>query len=89
MNELVRHKTAGRLASATELTRRPTLGEVVREEFWIVAKSFFAPVYGPFVVLEHLLKKTERVDQETLRNVAEEKIKEPGLASHGDTCDYP
>lgn len=41
---------------------RPTFGEIAREEFWIVAKSFFAPVYGTLLVLRHLLKVTRRVD---------------------------
>lgn len=40
--------------------------EIAREEFWIVAKSFFAPVYGPLLVWKRLLRLTRRVDQKAL-----------------------
>jgi hypothetical protein len=42
------------------------LREVAREEFWIVAKAFFAPVYGTLLVLSQLLKLTRQVDCQPL-----------------------
>ena len=44
----------------------PTLGEIAREEFWIVAKAFFAPIYGSWLVLRQLLQVTQRVDGDAL-----------------------
>jgi len=43
--------------------------EIAREEFWIVAKSFFAPVYGPVLVWKRLLRLTRRVDQRALTRI--------------------
>lgn len=45
---------------------RPTFAQVAREEFWIVAKSYFAPVYGTLLVLRMLLRLTRRVDGKAL-----------------------
>ena len=45
-----------------EASAGPTVGEIAREEFGIVAKAFFAPVYGSWLVLRQLLKVTQRVD---------------------------
>jgi hypothetical protein len=51
---------------AAELVARPRFGDIAREEFWIVAKSFFAPVYGTLIVLKHLLRFTRQVDRRAL-----------------------
>ncbi len=48
--------------SVTDSVDWPTFREIAREEFWIVAKSFFAPVYGTLLVLRQLLKVTQQVD---------------------------
>jgi len=56
---------------AEELADRPTFREIAREEFWIVAKSFFAPIYGTFIVWRELLRLTRRVDRKAFnRNLA-------------------
>ncbi|MFL6843771.1 MAG: hypothetical protein ACJ8ER_02685 [Allosphingosinicella sp.] len=39
---------------------------MAREEFWFVAKAFFAPVYGTWLVWKQLLQATEKVDRERL-----------------------
>lgn len=39
-----------------------TPADIVREEFWFVAKAFFAPVYGALLVLRHLMGETQIVD---------------------------
>ena len=51
---------------ATEAFEWADLREVARQEFWIVAKAFFAPVYGTLLVLRHLLKLTRQVDCQAL-----------------------
>lgn len=48
------------LVQRTNLTRL----DIAREEFWFVAKAFFAPVYGAILVLRHLMRETEVVDRE-------------------------
>ena len=45
---------------------QPTFREIAREEFWIVAKAFFAPVYGTYLVWRHLLRLTRKVDRKAL-----------------------
>jgi hypothetical protein len=40
-----------------------TFRAMAREEFWIVVKSFFAPLYGTLLVWRHLLRLTRRVDR--------------------------
>jgi hypothetical protein len=45
---------------------QPTFREMAREEFWFVAKAFFAPVYGTYLVWRQLLQATEKVDRKTL-----------------------
>lgn len=47
---------------------RPTLREIAREEFWIVAKSYFAPIYGTLLVWRHLLRVTQRLDRKALND---------------------
>ncbi|MBV8686124.1 MAG: hypothetical protein JOZ90_02935 [Alphaproteobacteria bacterium] len=37
--------------------------DIAREEFWIVARSFFAPVYGTLLVWRRLARLTRRVDR--------------------------
>ena len=44
----------------------PRLREIARKEFWIVAKAFFAPVYGTYLVWRQLLRQTEKVDRKAL-----------------------
>ena len=46
-----------------DLNSWTSFGEMAREEFWIVLRSFFAPIYGTFIVLRHLLQETSRVDR--------------------------
>lgn len=49
----------------------PAFAAVAREEFWIVARSYFAPIYGTLLVWRLLLRVTRRVDAKTLsRKVA-------------------
>ena len=42
--------------------RGPSFQEIAREEFWVVAKSFFAPIYGTMLVLRQLLRVTHYMD---------------------------
>lgn len=49
---------------------QPGFREIAREEFWFVAKAFFAPVYGTYLVWKQLLRQTEKVDR-----------KAPGIAA--------
>jgi hypothetical protein len=49
--------------------RRPTMREIARQEFWIVAKSFFAPVYGTLLVCRRLWRLTRQVDRKALTGV--------------------
>ena len=46
--------------------RRSTFAEVAREEFWIVAKSYFAPVYGTMMVCRRLARLTRLLDGKAL-----------------------
>lgn len=52
-----------------------SLREVAQEEFWIVAKSFFAPVYGPIVLFRQLLQLTRAVDGKYRQSIATEDDK--------------
>ena len=45
---------------------QPGFREIAREEFWIVAKAFFAPVYGTYLVWRQLLRLKEKVDRKAL-----------------------
>jgi len=45
---------------------QPTFREIAREEFWFVAKGFFAPVYGTYLVWRQLLRQTDRADSKAL-----------------------
>ncbi|HET9640149.1 MAG TPA: hypothetical protein VFP12_13180 [Allosphingosinicella sp.] len=40
--------------------------EIAREEFWFVAKGFFAPVYGTYLVWRQLLRQTDKADRKAL-----------------------
>lgn len=44
----------------------PAFREMAREEFWIVAKSFFAPIYGTYLVWKRLRRLTYKVDRKAL-----------------------
>lgn len=41
---------------------RIRFGNVAKEEFWIVTRSFFAPIYGTVIVLKQLLKVAQQMD---------------------------
>jgi hypothetical protein len=41
----------------------PGVRDIAREEFWIVARSFFAPIYGTLLVWKRLSRLTRRVDR--------------------------
>lgn len=43
--------------------REPGFRDIAREEFWIVARSFFAPVYGTLLVWKRLSRLTRQVDR--------------------------
>ena len=45
---------------------QPTFREIAREEFWFVAKGFFAPVYGTYLVWRQLLRQKEKADRKAL-----------------------
>lgn len=45
---------------------QPAFREMAREEFWFVAKAFFAPVYGTYLVWRQLLRLKEKVDRKAL-----------------------
>jgi hypothetical protein len=51
-----------------EPSGHPSFREMAREEFWIVAKSFFAPVYGLFLVWKELSKLVRRADRVLVRD---------------------
>jgi hypothetical protein len=42
--------------------------DIAREEFWIVARSFFAPIYGTLLVWRRLARFTRQVDRGTFRS---------------------
>jgi hypothetical protein len=50
---------------------------MAREEFWIVAKSFFAPVYGTYLVWRRLLRLTQKVDRKALTVTAQPRPLQP------------
>jgi hypothetical protein len=54
----------------SEASEEVSFRDMACEEFWIVAKSFFAPVYGTLIVLRHLLTLTQRVDAKALSKQA-------------------
>lgn len=41
----------------------PSLTDIARQEFWIVAKTFLAPVFGAYLVLRFVRDLTHIVDQ--------------------------
>lgn len=41
--------------------------EIALQEFWIVAKYFFAPIYGTHLALKQLHRMTRRVDKADAR----------------------
>jgi hypothetical protein len=53
-------------AGRPRVPTQPTFRQMAREEFWFVAKAFFAPVYGTYLVWRQLLQATEKVDRKTL-----------------------
>ena len=44
----------------------PTFRQMACEEFWFVAKAFFAPIYGTYLVWKQLLRVTEEADRRAL-----------------------
>lgn len=40
-----------------------SLSDIARQEFWIVAKTFLAPVFGTFLVLRFIRDVTRLVDE--------------------------
>ena len=42
--------------------RQASIGDIAREEFWIVAKSYFALIYGTVYFLKRLIRIAMRVD---------------------------
>ncbi|MEO7179007.1 MAG: hypothetical protein ABIW83_09195 [Allosphingosinicella sp.] len=51
----------------------PTFRQMAREEFWFVAKAFFAPVYGTYLVWKQLLRVTDETDRK-VRGVVKPQI---------------
>jgi hypothetical protein len=49
----------------TDVPPEPGFRDIAREEFWIVAKSFFAPVYGTWLVWKRLLRLTRHMDRKS------------------------
>jgi len=49
-----------------ETQREPGFRDIAREEFWIVARSFFAPIYGTLLVWKRLSRLTRWVDRKPL-----------------------
>jgi hypothetical protein len=47
----------------TDAPPGPGFRDIAREEFWIVARSFFAPIYGTLLVWKRLARLTRRVDR--------------------------
>lgn len=43
--------------------RRPGFREIAREEFWIVAKTFFAPIYLAYLLWSARSKSPQAQDQ--------------------------
>jgi len=41
----------------------PRLRDIASEEFWIVARSFFAPIYGILLVWKRLSRLTRQLDR--------------------------
>lgn len=56
---------------------QPTFGEIAREEFWFVAKAYFAPVYGTYLVWKQLLRLKEKVDRKALGIAAPQAPSQP------------
>ncbi|MEA3052595.1 MAG: hypothetical protein QOG72_1498 [Sphingomonadales bacterium] len=59
------------------LPPQPAFREIAREEFWIVAKAFFAPVYGTYLVWKQLLSLTQKVDRKALGLAAPQPPSQP------------
>jgi hypothetical protein len=59
------------------LRSQPAFREIAREEFWIVAKAFFAPVYGTYLVWRQLLRLTQKLDRKALGIVAPQPPSQP------------
>lgn len=55
----------------------PTIGQIARQEFWIVSKAYFAPIYGSLLVLRHLLRATRAMDSSTARLIDAEATAMP------------
>ena len=51
----------------------PTIGQIAREEFWFVAKSYFALVYGTAFFLKRLLRAATRIDDRALGTAASDR----------------
>jgi hypothetical protein len=49
-------------------TSAASFRDIAREEFWIVARSFFAPIYGTLLVWRRLARFTRHVDRGTFRS---------------------
>jgi len=62
MTDLANHDDADLV---TMPSGRPHFRDMAREEFWIVAKAFFAPVYGLFLAWRELSESLRRVDGNT------------------------
>jgi hypothetical protein len=56
---------------------QPAFREIAREEFWFVAKAFFAPVYGTYLVWRQLLRLREKTDRKALGLAAPEPPSQP------------
>lgn len=56
---------------------QPAFREIAREEFWFVAKAFFAPVYGTYLVWKQLVRLKERVDRKALGVAAPQPPSQP------------
>ena len=39
-----------------------TLSDMAKQEFWLVAKTFFAPIYGTALVLRQVLRTVRLID---------------------------
>jgi hypothetical protein len=54
--------------TTAEPSGHPSFRDMAREEFWIVAKSFFAPVYGLFLVWKELSRSVRLADGVLVRD---------------------
>lgn len=74
MTDLADLNDAGAVAGPSD---RPNFRDIAREEFWIVAKAFFAPIYGLFLVRKELSKLLRHAD----RNGADGQDTDPALTA--------